>query len=110
MRGQLKIVPVDKISYISSSGNYVYLHVGEDELLVRERMQRLEERLPPDQFFRIHRSTIVRLDEIETLLSRPGGDYKVRLRNGKRLKASRSRWGGLASRLGIQGPLKADSK
>ncbi len=107
MRGQLRIVPISKISFISASGNYVYLHVGEDELLVREQMQRLEDHLPPDQFFRIHRSTIVRLDEIETLLSKPGGDYAVRLRNGKHLKASRSRWGKLADRLGIQA-LKRD--
>ena len=102
MRGQLRIVPIDKISFITASGNYVCLHVEEDELLVREQMRRHEDRLPPDQFFRIHRSTIVRLDEIETLLSKPGGDYAVRLRNGKRLKASRSRWGELAHRLGIQ--------
>ena len=108
MRGQLRIVPINKISFISASGNYVYLHVGEDELLVREQMQRLEDHLPPDQFFRIHRSTIVRLDEIETLLSKPGGDYTVRLRSGERLKASRSRWGKLADRLGIQVHLKGD--
>ena len=108
MRGQLRIVPVDKISFISASGNYVYLHVGDDELLVREQMRRLEDHLPPDQFFRIHRSTIVRLDEIETLLSKPGGDYMVCLRSGKRLKASRSRWGELAHRLGIQTPHTGD--
>ena len=104
MRGQIRIVPIDKISFISASGNYVYLHVDEDALLVREQMQRLEEHLPPDQFFRIHRSTIVRLDEIEALLSKPGGDYAVRLRSGKHLKASRSRWGALVHRLGIQTP------
>ncbi len=109
-RGQLKIVPVDTIAYISSSGNYVYLHVGGDKLLVREQMQRLEERLPPDQFFRIHRSFIVRLDEIETLISKSGGEYQVRLFDGSRLKASRSRWGELAERLGIQVSSKSDGR
>jgi two-component system LytT family response regulator len=102
MRGKLRIVPVDKISFISARGNYVYLHVGQEELLVREQMQRLEEQLPPDRFFRIHRSFIVRLDEIETLVYNPGGDYKVRLLDGRTLKASRSRWRELADRLGIQ--------
>ena len=102
MRGQLRIVPLDKISFISSSGNYVYLHVGEEKLLVREQMQQLEEHLPPDQFFRVHRSFIVRLAEVETLICNPGGDYRVRLLNGIHLKVSRSRWGELASRLGIQ--------
>jgi two-component system LytT family response regulator len=102
MQGKLRIVPVDKISFISARGNYVYLHVGQERLLVREQMQHLEERLPPDQFFRIHRSLIVRLDEIETLVSNPGGDYTVRLLDGRTLRASRSRWKELAERLGIQ--------
>ncbi len=101
-KGTLRIVPIEKISFISARGNYVYLHVGKERLLVREQMQRLEERLPPDSFFRIHRSAIVRLDEIETLVSRPGGDYTVRLRDGQTLKASRSRWKELAERLAIQ--------
>ncbi len=102
MRGKLRIVPVDKISFISARGNYVYLHVEQETLLVREQMQRLEEHLPPDQFFRIHRSLIVRLDEIDTLLYNPGGDYSVRLQDGRTLKASRGRWRELAERLGIQ--------
>lgn len=110
MRGQLQIVPLEQISYISSSGNYVYLHVEDSKLLVREQMQHLEEHLPPDQFYRIHRSFIVRLDEIETLLYKSGGDYKVRLHNGKHLKASRSRWKELAERLGIQSSYSGDQE
>lgn len=101
-RGQLQIIPLDTISYFSASGNYVYLHVGEEKLLIREQMQRLEEHLPPDRFFRIHRSYIVRLEEIATLVYSAGGEYKVRLSNGEVIKASRSRWGTLAQRLGIQ--------
>ncbi len=102
LRGQLRIVPVEQIDYINASGNYAYLNVGEEKLLVREQMQVLEERLPPDTFFRIHRSSIVRLNEIERLISNPGGDYAVRLRNGMLLKVSRNRWGELGLRLGIQ--------
>jgi two-component system, LytTR family, response regulator len=104
LRGQLRIVPVEQIDYINASGNYAYLNVGDEKLLVREQMQVLEERLPPDIFFRIHRSSIVRLNEIERLISNPGGDYAVRLRNGTHLKVSRNRWGELALRLGIQTP------
>ena len=37
---------------------------------MRERMQTLEEKLDPAVFFRIHRSAIVRLDRIDTLLAR----------------------------------------
>ncbi len=56
-------------------------------------MQMLEERLDPARFFRIHRSAIVRLDQIETLLRDPGGDYGVKLRSGVQLSVSRNRGG-----------------
>ena len=102
MQGQLRIVPVNKIDFISASGNYVYLHIGAEKMLVRDQMQNLEEKLPPDLFYRIHRSTIVRLDEVERLIVNPGGNYSIRLRNRKLLKVSRNRWGELSLRLGIQ--------
>lgn len=104
IQGQLRIVPIEAIDYITASGNYVYLHSGDEKLLVREKMQNLEEKLPPDQFYRIHRSSIVRLDEIERMIVNPGGDYAVRLRNKTLLKVSRNRWGELSLRLGIQTP------
>lgn len=103
-RGQLRIIPVDKIDYIKASGNYVDLHVGSEKLLVREQMQQLETKLSPKLFYRIHRSSIVRLDEIEHLIVNPGGDYAVRLRSKQLLKVSRNRWGELTLRLGIQTP------
>jgi two-component system LytT family response regulator len=64
---------------------------GEKTFLIRERMQTLEERLDPAKFFRVHRSAIVRLEQIETLLRDPGGDYAVRLKSGAQLSVSRSR-------------------
>src|SRR5262245_39112574 len=73
-RGQVRVVPVDDIEYITASGPYAELHAGGRAHVIRERMQMLEERLDPAKFFRIHRSAIVRLDQIETLLRDPGGD------------------------------------
>lgn len=101
MRGQVRIVPVETIDYISSDGPYAELHVGKETHLIRERMQTLEERLDPGVFARIHRSTIVRLDCIQTLLIAGGGDYAVQLLDGKKLKVSRNRRDSLADRLGI---------
>ena len=103
MRGKVKVVPVEQIDYISASGPYAELHVGDKAYLVREQMQTLEERLNPDIFFRIHRSTIVRLDLIESLHHSAGGDYAVSLTSGQRLKVSRSRRDELAKRLGLDG-------
>ncbi|MEP7383169.1 MAG: LytTR family DNA-binding domain-containing protein [Gemmatimonadota bacterium] len=92
MRGQVKIVPVRQIDFIEASGPYAELHVGDKKYLVRERMQVLEERLDPARFLRIHRSVIVRLDLVESLIRGAGGEYAVQLKGGVRLKVSRSRW------------------
>jgi len=102
-RGQVRVVPVGDIEYITASGPYAELHANGRAHVIRERMQMLEERLDPARFFRIHRSAIVRLDQIETLLRDPGGDYGVKLRSGVQLSVSRNRveqlerWMGLAT-------------
>jgi two-component system LytT family response regulator len=96
-RGQVRVVHVSRIDYIGASGPYAELHVGERVFAVRERMQALEEQLDPAQFFRIHRSTIVRIDRIDALLRSPGGDYAVRLKDGRELSVSRNKWDELAS-------------
>ncbi|HUF18175.1 MAG TPA: LytTR family DNA-binding domain-containing protein [Thermoanaerobaculia bacterium] len=100
-RGQLRVVPVEKIDYITASGPYAELHVADRTHAVRERMQTLEERLDPDRFFRIHRSAIVRLDTIEAILRGPGGDYAVRLKNGTELSLSRARREELEQKMGV---------
>jgi two-component system LytT family response regulator len=100
-RGQVRIVPVSKVDYITASGPYAELHVGDRTFAIREKMSTLEERLDPDVFFRIHRSVIVRLDRIDTLLHAAGGDYAVRLKDGTELSVSRSRRDELEARMGV---------
>jgi two-component system LytT family response regulator len=102
MRGQVRIVPVKQIDYLIASGPYAELFVADKRYLIRERMQTLEERLDPARFFRIHRSAIVRLDLIETLIRNPGGDYAVQLKGGVKLKVSRSRFEKLEQLMGMR--------
>ncbi len=101
MRGQVRVVPVEQIEYITASGPYAELHTSDRGYVIRERMQALEERLDPARFLRIHRSIIVRLDTIDTLLRGGGGDYAVRLKNGVKLKVSRTRVEELERRMGV---------
>ena len=100
--GRMRIVPVGDIDYVTADGSYAELHLsGGDHYPIRERMKTLEERLDTEVFFRIHRSTIVRLDRVESLLTRGGGRYAVELKDGTRLKVSRSRYEDLQDRLGL---------
>ena len=100
-RGQVRVIPVAKIDYITASGPYAELHVGDRTFAIRERMQALEEKLDPEVFFRIHRSAIVRLDRIDTLRHAAGGDYAVKLKDGTELSVSRTRREELAAKLGV---------
>lgn len=102
MRGQVRIVPVESIDYIVASGPYAEVHTGDKRYVIRERMQTLEDRLDPRNFFRIHRSAIVRINRIETLLRSSGGDYAVRLADGTELSVSRNRREELEQRLGMR--------
>ncbi len=101
MRGQVRVVPVADIDHITASGQYAELHVGDKTYVIRERMQTLEERLDPTLFFRVHRSAIVRLDRIDTLLRDAGGDYAVRLKGGAQLSVSRGRIEALEAWMGV---------
>jgi two-component system, LytTR family, response regulator len=100
-RGQVRVVPVGKIDYITADGPYAELHIGEGSYAIRERMHTLEEKLDPALFFRIHRSAIIRIDRVEAFLKRPGGDYAVRLRDGTELSVSRAKRDELERLLGV---------
>ena len=100
-RGQVRVVPVSKVLYITASGPYAEIHTAERTHLIREQMQVLEERLDPDKFFRVHRSAIVRFELIEGLTRNASGDYTVQLKGGLTLKVSRSRSEALEQRMGL---------
>ncbi len=97
--GKIRVIPVDDIHFITAEDAYVKIHTDEEAFLLRERMHVLEDRLDPSDFARIHRSTIVRLDLIEAVRHRSGGDYAARLTTGRWLDVSRSRRDELLSRL-----------
>ena len=89
--GRVYFVEVPDIEWLEASGNYVSLHVaGGKTHLVHETMTALEARLDRRSFVRIHRSTMVRADRIKELLPHFNGEYFVVLKDGVRLKLSRS--------------------
>jgi two-component system, LytTR family, response regulator len=100
MRGKMRVVPVAQVEYILASGQYVELHAAGQRYFIRESMQHLEERLDPEEFVRIHRSAIVRLSLVDTLLRSEGSDYEVQLKGGVRLPVGRSRREAFERRLG----------
>lgn len=87
---RIQLVPVAEIDHVQAQANYVELHVGPRELVLRETMNHLESRLDPARFLRVHRSRIVRLDGIVEAEAHPSGRYALRLRSGVRVVTGRS--------------------
>jgi two-component system LytT family response regulator len=94
------LLPVEEIDWIEGASYYVKVHAGGKEHLLRETMTALEARLDPRRFFRVHRSAVVNLARIAELLPTTGGGHTVLLRNGARIRLSRSRRAALESVLG----------
>jgi two-component system LytT family response regulator len=98
--GRIHFVRTHDIDWCEAAGNYVRMHVGQQEYLVRDTMSHLELQLDPQQFVRIHRSTIVNVDRIQEMQSSFNGEYVVLLRHGIRLTLSRGYRDAMQTRLG----------
>jgi two-component system LytT family response regulator len=108
-RGKARIVSVDDITHITADGSYAELHTPDGTHVIRERMKTLASRLDPAEFVRVHRSAIVRLDEIELILRSGGGNYAVRLEDDTTVSVSRGRIEDLQKRLGVDVVQRDDS-
>ena len=87
--GREFLVRINEIDWIESSGNYVNLHVGTRVFPLRETMTRIDERLLPLGFQRVHRSAIVNLDRVAEIVAFDTGDGEARLQTDTRVPVSR---------------------
>jgi two-component system LytT family response regulator len=87
--GEIFFLKAEEIDWIEAEGDYMKFHVGGRAHLMRETMARLEARLDPKRFIRIHRSTIVNIDRLRKLSPSFAGEYAVVLQDGTKLKLSR---------------------
>ena len=80
------------IDWIEAQDYHAGIHAGGKRYRVRQSLSALEARLDPSRFVRVHRSAIVRLDQVrEWRGPDSGGEAIVVLRDGKELPVSRRR-------------------
>jgi hypothetical protein len=85
------VVRVSDIRWIEGAGDYVRLHLGVANHLHSERLKRLENRLDPGRFVRVHRSAIVNVEAVRKLKHLGHGDYEALLEDGSSVRVSRRR-------------------
>jgi two-component system LytT family response regulator len=60
--------------------------------MLRETIKQLAETLDPRKFVRVHRSTIVNIDQVREILREGRSEGWVLLSNGRKLKMSKAGW------------------
>ena len=89
-RGQIFRVEVGDIERIDAAGDYMCIYTADQTLILRETMKDLEKRLDPRKFQRIHRSTIVNLDNVKSVRPHTNGECFLILGSNTQVKVSRS--------------------
>jgi hypothetical protein len=90
-RGTLMVIDVDEVDWIEGADDYACLHVGARRHLTDDRLQTLERMLDPARFVRIHRSALVNLSRVREVTDGRWGDAVAVLRDGTRVRVSRTR-------------------
>ncbi|WP_421851165.1 LytR/AlgR family response regulator transcription factor [Novosphingobium sp.] len=89
-RSELIRIAAGDIDRIDAERDYVRLNVGTRSYLLLHTIQRLEDRLDPERFIRLHRSTIVRRDRIAGLKHDGLGVWSAQLADGELLRIGRT--------------------
>jgi two-component system, LytTR family, response regulator len=88
-RSRVRFVKTADIDWIEASGNYVILHAGKDNHVVRETLATFEEQLSPREFFRVSRSAMVNLERVLHVEPTFNNEHVVVLSNGVRVPMTR---------------------
>jgi two-component system, LytTR family, response regulator AlgR len=89
-RSELIRIAASDIDRVEAERDYMRLHVGARSYLLHQTIARLEERLNPEVFIRLHRSTMVRRDRIARLGHDGAGAWHAELVDGETARIGRT--------------------
>jgi DNA-binding LytR/AlgR family response regulator len=65
--GKLVKINLNDLLLVEGLKDYLYLHLKNEKLIVLDTLKEFEAKLPASDFMRVHKSYIIRLDQIETI-------------------------------------------
>lgn len=90
-KNKIHIIPVEQIRYIESLDDYVMIYTKEKRFVKQKTMKFFEDHLNPNEFIRIHRSYIVKVEEIAEIQQYEKESHIVILKNDHmKLKVSKT--------------------
>jgi two-component system LytT family response regulator len=100
--GRVVVLSADDVLWVEARRDYVRLHTAEGHHLIRDTMANVERQLDSTRFLRIHRSAIVRIDEIAEIRNARAEKLEVLLTDGTCHAVSASGRRQLHDRLGFR--------
>jgi two-component system LytT family response regulator len=89
--GNLVPLNVDEVAWFEADGDYVIAHIQNRQHPLNLSLTRLEERLDPKRFVRVHRAHIVNLDHVRAFKRDTRGNLEAEIDGGRRVPVSRAR-------------------
>ena len=86
----INVIPVDQIRFVESQDDYVMIYHTAGKALKQQTMKFYEENLPKTDFVRVHRSYIVKVDEITRIEPYGKENHVAVLKTGDKLPVSRT--------------------
>jgi hypothetical protein len=83
-------IAVREILYLSASSPYISVHLNDKKYLYNETLKSISTKLHPEQFVRVHKSTIVNIEMVASYTTRLNGDYDLTMNNNAKLRVSRN--------------------
>ncbi|HEX9639114.1 MAG TPA: response regulator, partial [Acidobacteriota bacterium] len=76
-RDRIVLLDADDVFWAEAEGGLAMLHTFDDQLYSNYSLRDLEERLPAERFFRVHRSALVNLAKVKEILPWFSGLHKL---------------------------------
>lgn len=89
-RKEIKIIPIDQILYIEAQDDYVMIYLSDEKFLKQKTMSFYENNLPSKSFVRVHRSYIVKLDQIKSIEPYEKSSQILILKDERKVPVSRA--------------------
>jgi two-component system LytT family response regulator len=86
----INIIPVDQVRYVEAQDDYVMIYHSAGKALKQQTMKFYEDNLPKESFLRIHRSYIVKVEEINRIEPYTKDNHVAVLHSGDKLPVSRA--------------------
>ncbi|WP_166335176.1 LytR/AlgR family response regulator transcription factor [Sphingobacterium chungjuense] len=98
---QIKIIPVQQINFLEAYDDYVKIHTTDGMFLKNKTMSSFEKQLDAKQFVRIHRSFMIKVDQLAKIEPMEKDSYIAILHSGDKVNISKSGYARLKQVIGI---------